>query len=405
MIYWFTFAISSGLLYIAHTRKRKVEKDAMIVIGLLVLLLLAALRADTVGRDVGTYLKPLFNTALGAGSFRTFLATCKTMSSLRDVETGFLLVSYFTVRIFHSINVLFFVIECLIIIPNYIAICKFSKLIQNSALINSKKVLAINNEGTLKGNIGIKYSIPMAMVSFCGVFYCFYLSGMRQGVACAFVTLAIIDWICKEKKQAIIFIVIAFFMHHSGIFGVALILLYILGSEKHSRTKNILMGAGIVFALFYNRIFPIVMSILQRVGLLNSKYFGWQSNAYYSLDNTSGINLATLLCMIYALGISYLIFRKYKGPVTTFLFVCSFFAICLTPFIARYATFGRVHIYFQQLTIFIFPLLSSGLYKIKRNQRKRLANVINIVFIVAYWVVTQVITNSTDTLPYMFFWQ
>ncbi len=162
---------------------------------------------------------------------------------------------------------------------------------------------------------------------------------------------------------------------------------------------------GVVFACFYDRVFPLIMGILQRFRLVSSKYAGWQTNSYYTtLDRTGGINISILIYSTFALVIAVLLHRKYKNTMTRYLLLINFLMLCLAPFMASYANFGRINTYFRMFAIFTMPLFDKVI-PVKKAQRRNSATCINVMFLVCYWLVTYQITDFTGTGKYLFFWQ
>ena len=88
------------------------------------------------------------------------------------------------------------------------------------------------------------------------------------------------------------------------------------------------MGTGVLFALFFERLFPTLMSFMQHLGLVSAKFSGWQSNAFYTTaDRSGGINITILIYSIYALEIAILLYLKRKNQITRYFVLVNFFMI------------------------------------------------------------------------------
>ena len=72
MIYILCFVASTFLFYISKSQYKR-TRLCIDCIAILIPCVLAALRANTVGTDVGVYLEPMFRVANNSTSFRDYL--------------------------------------------------------------------------------------------------------------------------------------------------------------------------------------------------------------------------------------------------------------------------------------------------------------------------------------------
>ena len=382
MIYWICFLLSCLFLYVGE--KKKKNRIFLTSIGLLFPTLLAAFRSVDVGTDVRTYLLPIFNIASSSSNCKEFLFRI-SMTAMDGRELGYCILIYLVTKLTYNINIVFMVIELLLILPIIHSINIFSKL---------KEISLMN------------FSKTTALLVYLAMFYNLYLSATRFGLAFSFSILSVIMFMAGKKGKSILFGIIATSFHHSGIFVFVLLFLYHFCKNKYKTIIRIFIFWGIVFALFYEKLFPLVMKFFQQFGLLSQKYIGWQSGTFYATA-PGGVNVTVLIYTIYALLISLFLYRKDKNSITRFLLITNIFMLCLTPFIASYDNFGRINTYFRMFSIFILPMfLKINPFRICQSVSKaKLAFICNFLFLLMYWIITYKITDFTNTSTYYFFWQ
>ena len=115
MIYIGTFAVSIGLIWLSeHSKVHKLD-----MIALLLLCILAGLRASSVGTDYTSYLIPIYRSAINSHSFDEFLNSSWFSVwhniYVKDWEIGFTSIVYIITKCTGSIRLCAFAIEALII--------------------------------------------------------------------------------------------------------------------------------------------------------------------------------------------------------------------------------------------------------------------------------------------------
>ena len=164
-------------------------------IALIIICLVAAFRADSVGVDTGFYPDIYLNFARSHTSFLACMAD--TTSNLGTEPLNGLLV-WICSRLSTGKWPLLFFYQFFTVMPVYFALKKLEDRI----------------------------SPAMGMAVYLFVFYNNSLNMMRQSIACAFLLLAF-AWLISEKRftiRSIAYCVVAVLFHKSGIFGVFLLL-------------------------------------------------------------------------------------------------------------------------------------------------------------------------------------
>jgi len=251
---------SSSLVFVAIAEKYLYKKDGTLFksrqlciglfflsIAVLIPCLFAAFRGANVGGDVGTYIVDNFEygkkESVGLSEFRKYV-------NLQIPEVLFAVIMFTCCKL-GSIQLLFFIIEFLVIVPLTIAMVKSRS----------------------------KGSLVLGFVVFYFLFYNFSLSGMRQSIAMSFVLLAVVLAVEKKYIRTIILIVIAQLFHSSTILVASLIVVCFLINCSRKKNKLSLIFAGslvfvyLSFSTFSTRIAAVVSRLNPRYGYYISYYF------------------------------------------------------------------------------------------------------------------------------------
>lgn len=224
IIYLLTFLIAIVLTFLAElilkgddinsnvkVSNNKSRLVALLLISLAVLLLsiIASLRAVTVGTDVTTYIINNFSYAQNSSNFFDFY-NGQIMNGIYLAKISEVMEPLFALIIFvgakaGSIGVTFFIIEFLIVTPIYI-------------------VLYLNRKNG---------SMAIGITLFLFLFYNFSLSGMRQSIAMSLFLLATYFLLNGSRWKAILLLVLAYFFHTSiMIVSIILFVVYFILDRK-----------------------------------------------------------------------------------------------------------------------------------------------------------------------------
>lgn len=385
MIYLSMFAISSFFIYIFEKTEKtnKVYSKIFLILGLSLPILLAALRDETVGIDISTYVKPLYNCALRSENFSAFLSMIKMNIKTREVETGFCILVYISTIVFKSLNGVMLLCEIFIIIPLYLA------------LINIKKYMY-----QYHSDIYINY-IWISMFCYYAFFYNNSLNQIRQAIACSFTLLFFSLAILRKYKVAIVTLLIASSMHFSAFVVIFIyVLFYLISKEKNK--IHWFISIGIIFAsAFLSQIFEWILKIGYTIKIIPEKYYGQIFIVKY---NDIDYNFLWIIICIFMVVTSVMINIKYKNiAIFQEWQIISLLALCMMPVCGIYANFGRIVLYLLIYSVVIIPLVYTvTVHKIV--QARLFSDCLIVIFGIAYWFVSIGLNDYTGTLVYKFVW-
>lgn len=111
MIYIAVFALSSFIFWKAEKDKDKYKKKMLVFLGFILPVILAGLRADSVGTDVEVYGKWAYNQAILTDSFKIYYQA-RTESILGDI--GYYFLTYVSAKIFPNYHIGLFIYSMII---------------------------------------------------------------------------------------------------------------------------------------------------------------------------------------------------------------------------------------------------------------------------------------------------
>lgn len=200
-VYLIGFALAVGMAAVAQKRRR-LTYLALSCGAVLILCLIAGLRAQTVGTDVTVYVKPLTRAAIMADDLKHFFS----MHWFRDWHTiyvsefeyGFSLLVYVIAKVTKSLGAVLFVLQALTIVPIYIAFSRRRKT----------------------------FPVWLGVLVYCLLCYPITLNAMRQWMAIGFLVLAMQMLLEKKWGITLLLSVIAFVFHYSAIMMVLIYFVY-----------------------------------------------------------------------------------------------------------------------------------------------------------------------------------
>lgn len=399
MIYLLTFLITIILTFLAELilkgddingnvkiSNNKSRLGALLLISVAVILLsmIASLRAVTVGTDVTGYIINNFSDAQNSSNFFNFYnsqiisTNGMYLSKLSEVmEPLFALILFIGAKA-GSIGITFFIIEFLIVTPIYI-------------------FLYLNRKSG---------SMVIGITLFLFLFYNFSLSGMRQSIAMSLFLLATYFLLNGSPWKAIILLVFAYFFHTSiAIVSVILFLVYFIFNKKQNNKKQILIITTlllILLLLLYSRLSSFLIDISSKINPRYGYYISHYAGIYNQLT-LSNIPISELvfksLIVIY---LSYIVIKSkrvliIKNQILLFL---QFIGIYLILFNANFYESLRLAYYFNFLMIYSVPITS------KCINQDRINILLNYLFCcfpaVLYWAIFIMYRGAYGTVPYLF---
>lgn len=240
-VYAITFTLTLFFCIIADKalqKKRRKEFFASSAIALLIPCLLAGVRAETVGTDIGVYAKPLFDSLCSSG-----FAGIGTQGV--SLEYGYEFMAATVATLTQSFPVFLSVSQLAVILPIYMVACKRSR----------------------------ETPIWFTMAIYLLVFYCASFNLMRQCISGALALLAFQYFEEKSYIKSILCIAIGMLFHNSILIGVAIyacaysIKLIRQNSIQRLMIVLIVLVVVVVYSQWYN-----ILSMLIEIGILPEKY-------------------------------------------------------------------------------------------------------------------------------------
>lgn len=385
-VYFGSFAICAAISLMIN---RKEIKSFSFIAGsvaiVMILSLVAGLRASTVGTDTAGYALNLYNIASENNTFLSFYSSSWwriwRWVDVSSFEIGYLFLVWIARRL-GSFQILLFLTSLLTVGP----ICY---------------VLAKNKE---------RLCLPISLVLFMLVYFNVTLNLMRQWVAVSLVFLAVFSLYDPRRNllhqwKAYACLLVAFLFHSSAIMGlIPLMIRYALKGERGLFRYSVIAGVALALLLFSS----IAQSFLSSIGF--SKFVGYLGNG------STGFSLGRFLMQIPFLLISvfYYLSKKSDKQLALF-FLCM---ATLSVMMSQLSTFGqqsgRISAYIDVFEIALVGFIVSrssektGAYARTSFLMQPVSCFLVSCFVVAYGLVYWFFVygaGSSETLPYMFFWQ
>ena len=256
MIYIAVFALSSFIFWKAEKDKDKYKKKMLVFLGFILPVILAGLRADSVGTDVEVYGKWAYNQAILTDSFKIYYQA-RTESILGDI--GYYFLTYVSAKIF----------------PNYhIGLFIYSMIIQLFLYLGLKKYHRIFNT-----------PVWLGMLLYYVTLYNYSLNLLRQSIAIVIIFYGSAYIFEKKYWKFILFLILATLFHSSAFIAVVMLPMYALLKHggNNSLKKQFFRGSifviGLMFVLYE---ISNILQTLVTMGIVRSNYSSYlNSNADY----------------------------------------------------------------------------------------------------------------------------
>ncbi len=380
MIYLLVFFSSTLIMGVTENKHKSIRVAGMILATSLPILL-ATLRADSVGIDVMTYMKPLYLCSERSESISAFLYNMKQDPALQYLDYGYAFIGYFASKLFGGLWGIFFVNALLCYIP----------VLQG---IRQIRIYQKNNQTTTRP---IPYWASM-FVYYC-LFYNNSLNQVRQLITCALLFYAFTVILNRKYFKAILPFLLSCTIHVASIIFVYVVIIYLIVKSKNSVLKAITVAALFVFLVFSIQIFYALMNVLNRFGLVGDKYQNEIFDVNYGERNLNLSWLFICLCTIVINGIYY--YKNRKEVLSGFLFFMSLSFLSLFNISSYFSSFGRLQLYFMIYSVVSLPLtfdMLKGLIK----ERKLISDLTCIAVPLVYWIVAVYLLDYTGSLSYQF---
>lgn len=355
--------------------------------GILTLCLLAGLRSENIGTDIQTYTKPIYTAAKSANSFSDYLTSSWyalwRYKYVGEFEIGFTTLIYIVTKIFNSFFAVLFSIEFFIIVPIYFALKKLKR----------------------------KVNIPFGMLVFCLMFYNVTLNIMRQWIAMAFVLYAFSCITAKEKKRAILSIIIGMLFHISAIISVPIYSIFVFATNRRGANlcKTYRIRIGNLTISLDQSMQRTLMTLI--IGLLLMTFINTFASALRNIglveyaSYITGDAIFSIESFIVRLPI-LMIFLKYRyifvqANLNGSFYIGMFLFEILTSQLSGITSQSwRISAWFSMFYILSFPQL---LCEIKHKVEKRLTLLLIIFYMIIYWIYYYIYIGSHATVPYQLY--
>ena len=232
--YLWCFAFSLLFTYFASRTKYKAEQFLFSLIAILIPSILAGLRAENIGVDVRVYATAHYSNAMQAESLLDYLITERGTLML---ESGWHTLTYFSTKIFGSLNMNLFFYSFVTCTCIYIGAWKHRKFV----------------------------SLPMTMLVFLCMEYCISYCIMRQGVAASIIFMGFDNLEKRHYGRFCVYIAAATLFHSSAVLCVmyTISFYYLLTSKtpsgRDSRTAKFILYSFIFFLFVAREIFSVLV--------------------------------------------------------------------------------------------------------------------------------------------------
>lgn len=398
MIYLAMFMVSCFFIAIGEKKK---QYKVFLFIGLILPVVLAALRKDTIGIDINTYVKPTYTFIEQSSDIKSYLALTQTDFRTRDLELGFRLLSYAAGKLTGGLWGLFAVYEAIMVVAVYNSLTVFNNEISN--ILYSIKRKTLNENSIIGGFKNSFYRIPIWLGMFCyfSIDYNMSLTMIRQFLACTLVLNAVVHLLAGHWKKALIIWLFGTTMHSSALIAVLILVLYYAVTRRNKWLVYLYIGAVGIFALTGGRMYSIVINFVNRFVHIPARYLSLNYMDFSGRD----LNLAWVYNVFIILLIAFLFWKRYKkNSISIFLLSMSITGVSLVPLSVISANAGRILYYYMFMGLIIVPLLYSAIKGKIANPRKA-SNWIILVYGIIYWLGTTGLNDITGTSEYLFFWQ
>ena len=317
------------------------------VVGvILILVIIAGFRGETVGIDTGNYIK-IFNSIL----------SIPVTGYLVDVEASFKIICTILLKIWDNYQFLF---------------CVFA-LITNACIV----VRLWDFRKTI--------SFPWAVIFYVCSFYFLSLNIMRQ--MCA---VAIVFWATRYLKEGryllfSIFVIMGNLFHSSAVLGFAYLLLELFRwphlSEKRKKLLISLLFIGVLFSMY----------LLNSIALKYEHYFE-RPKEY------EGLGLYLTVKLIFFICSSFFIIKETNKSILSSTKLYYFIGFILSTIGFFYPFMNRIGLYHM-----IYESVYMGLL-VKKSTDNSLFKLLAVLLFGAAWIYS-FLQDGNGCVPYLFVWQ
>ena len=218
--------------------------------------------------------------------------------------------------------------------------------------------------------------------------YAFTLAGLKQALAIALLIFAFIQVINKKTLAFLILVVLATFFHQTSI---VFLVVYPLAKIKSLKIQTLIYSLMTLLA-FFNAI-PIIRVVLELLD--NEHYEGYlNEGAQYSLVSFFIQLLMLLVCLLYAPN------SKMEPHTKAAFFTMAFLGIAMQAYASSFATMFRISVYFNSGALILMP---NALRSEPNSHHRMLLECAAMAVFLSYYMYT--LSQGGSVADYRFFWQ
>lgn len=364
-IYFITFFLSVALLKASAISESKIVGTFFSALSIILPSLLAGFRAYSIGTDIRIYGNPVFFGAIRSSSF----AELEFMFQKNSIEKGYLFLNYLVSRVTPSPQVLYFIIEMIILIFIYASIKK----------------------ANIRHGVDKSYCLMIYYLSFYGE----SLNMMRQSIAVAISLYCFFLFLENRFLLSTFFLFLGMSFHRSiGIVLFVFITYLIIRKVKKKFLFSVLIVlCTVLIMLFSERIIEIVVRVLgiQRFTdyLVNVSSSGFRINAF-------------IIRAIFLLPFA-LYWKRFTQTIKDSYFwsLILILEIIIFQLSIINQVFYRFSIYFSVFKIITYSMIYQLPSKIFDQKVFKIGI---IVLLVVLWIYQNVYAGGNEIFPYKFFW-
>ena len=371
--------VSSILMWIADIREQNNKSYRLyIFVSVFMLIVVAGIRGVSVGTDINSYQLPMFRVSQKSSGIKEFFVNVAYI----DNEWGYAILVFIIEKITNSINWLFLIEECFVLIPMAIAVWKYKN----------------------------KMSPAVLWMMYLFVFYISTYNTIRQQIAMSIFFLAHIDLEEHKYTNYIFLMIVAFLMHYTVVVGLVLDMIYIINISQ-LKSKKLVLGlisvGVIIFSTFYRTILTVLVS---QFDFLPRRYLSSSSVLHrdvanfpitYTVMSLISIVILTIVksnCLNTEDDVDY-IGDNIDIRWLNWLIMLNFIRLMGTYLVSTAEYAGRLYWYIDMFWMIDFAL---GYRILKNNSFNRIAysGVLVIIFS-AYCIYLEGIMNYSGAIPYV----
>lgn len=300
-------------------------------VSLLLPCILAALRDASVGIDLKVYVTDNFLAAENSASFSDFY----TGGTADQLEPLFALLMYFCAEYFNSAFFLF-AVQLLISLPVYLILIKYSD----------------------------KISVPFALAIYYLVFFNFFLSCQRQGIAMG---LVLFVWHYLRERRYVkgtLAAVLAAGFHTSAVL-IVMALIAVEFIVRRRRMKGIIITGCIFLVLLFVFYKSAAMGIAELVSLVKPRYAFYIKKYINTVYGLLDVPMSDLMSMVILTVPTFLTAWKtgIKDRSEISLTILCFLSIYFTLFYVNFYESTRIAYYFRYFQLLYIPVTVSRIFR------------------------------------------